>query len=600
MPPNKQWTIKPLVPDEIYTDRKEFLDYYFNAAIGAKKRKTMSSVLLGMRRMGKTEIFKRVINRLFIEQDHSDPNAAIPVFYQFPDEVRSLNHFAFEYVENFIRWYAAFKTGNNEILSKPKKTKDLFAFIKKRVPLSKGFSVAIDLLEGIIEESIVLPEKEVLHLPRTVADIDDSTIIMFIDEFQNSRQPQHDFSVTGFFQEAVESPNCPHFVTGSAMSILSMELIGAGALFGRFHFKKIEGMSHYHGADLALKAAHYYQADITESIAAIISERCGGNPFYITAVIRQAIELDKSINDESTLNDILAVDISSGFIWGELCDQVNRWISRINQYKITKWVLYLSALEENDHHNKNEIDLKKIQKELKVREGFDVDISHIRDIMTKLSRGDLLECRAGAFSRVNDPILCDFLKVWGKIEIDKLLPGDVKYELKKKYYHVNKRKIVEYKGYLGEIHMSQILLATSKKIIPGKYFNQNEDIHVPDFSYVHHRVRLSSGENMEIDILAAGFPETWVCQSKWLDTRKIGVTVLKHLLVQADAVKKDLEPLHIKKWIFAYSGLTADAKKYAKENNIFWSAGNEMDALLKYLKLRPLYAFKKGIQKINE
>jgi hypothetical protein len=47
----------------------------------------MSAALLGQRRMGKTEIFKRVVNRLFFEQDHRDPDAVVPVFYQFPEEM---------------------------------------------------------------------------------------------------------------------------------------------------------------------------------------------------------------------------------------------------------------------------------------------------------------------------------------------------------------------------------------------------------------------------------------------------------------------------------------------------------------------------------
>ena len=40
----------------------------------------MSTVLLGQRRMGKTEIFKRVVNRLFFEQDYTNPNAVVPIY----------------------------------------------------------------------------------------------------------------------------------------------------------------------------------------------------------------------------------------------------------------------------------------------------------------------------------------------------------------------------------------------------------------------------------------------------------------------------------------------------------------------------------------
>ena len=59
------WVIKPLVPDEVYTDRTEFLEYFYETALKAATRRTMSTVLLGRRRMGKTEIFRRVVNRLF-------------------------------------------------------------------------------------------------------------------------------------------------------------------------------------------------------------------------------------------------------------------------------------------------------------------------------------------------------------------------------------------------------------------------------------------------------------------------------------------------------------------------------------------------------
>jgi hypothetical protein len=100
----------------------------------------------------------------------------------------------------------------------------------------------------------------------------------------------------------------------------------------------------------------------------------------------QAKEQEKGIDSEEKLNEILAVDLSSGFIWGELSDQVNRWIERINKTGITKCVLYLSALEEGDR-----LDLERIQREILIREGLDVPLEEIREVLIKLSRGDLLE-----------------------------------------------------------------------------------------------------------------------------------------------------------------------------------------------------------------
>ena len=36
MKPNQKEVIKTIVPQEVYTDREEFLSYYYNSAIDAK------------------------------------------------------------------------------------------------------------------------------------------------------------------------------------------------------------------------------------------------------------------------------------------------------------------------------------------------------------------------------------------------------------------------------------------------------------------------------------------------------------------------------------------------------------------------------------
>ncbi len=57
-PSTPSWVILPLVSDEVYTNREEHLAYFYQAALKAITRRSMSTVMLGQRRMGKTEIFK--------------------------------------------------------------------------------------------------------------------------------------------------------------------------------------------------------------------------------------------------------------------------------------------------------------------------------------------------------------------------------------------------------------------------------------------------------------------------------------------------------------------------------------------------------------
>jgi len=131
-------------------------------------------------------------------------------------------------------------------------------------------------------------------------------------------------------KEAVESNTCPHFVIGSAMSILAREILGRGSLFGRFNSEPIESLSGYWGAALAMRAARYYEAEVLQLMAAVVAERCGGNPFYIVALIRQAAKRRTPLTNEEIINSVLVVDISSGFIWAELYEQVNGWIEHLN------------------------------------------------------------------------------------------------------------------------------------------------------------------------------------------------------------------------------------------------------------------------------
>ncbi len=425
------WAIKPLVPKEVYTDRQEFLEYFYQAALKARTRRTGSTVLLGQRRMGKTEIFKRVVNRLFFEQDYQDPEAVVPVYYSFPEYFKDRWDFALKYVENFMRWYTAFRLRETEVLSPETfKRHKLIEIIRENPLFSKTFKAALGLIEGILEKDVTIPEERALWLPRRISDYDDSTIVIFLDEFQNTRLPQYDFDVVGYMQEAVESPTCPHFVTGSAMSILAREILGRGSLFGRFESDPIEPLTGYWGTELTRRAAKCYKAEVKEEIAPIVAERCGGNPFYITALVKQAAKQGQALSSEKNLNNILAVDLSSGFIWAELNDQVTRWIERINDYGITKWILYLSALEEGESLN-----LEGIQKALQEKEGKHVTLEKIREVLIKLSRGDLLQYMelGGWFKKVDDPILLEFLKIWGQIEVEGQENSRVKEELQIKY-----------------------------------------------------------------------------------------------------------------------------------------------------------------------
>ncbi len=584
------WAVRPITPEEIYTDRAEHLEFLYDYALKAVTRRSMSTVVLGQRRMGKTEIFKRVVNRLFFEQEHYGDlhRSVVPVYFCFEDKPTDKWAFAEKYLENFLRWYAAFRLRNTDLLSDDALDQaDLAKIIRGDSVLSKELKGALNLFDALPGRNVIDPEGKTLWMPRRVSDRHEGAIVMFLDEFQNTRLPQYGFDIVGLMQEAVESPTCPHFVTGSAMGILANEILGRGSLFGRFDSEPVKPMTEYWGAELALRSARFYNAELPENMAPVVSARCGGNPFYITAVVRQSAKQKKSLVAEERINEILAVDLASGFIWGELNDQVGRWIKRINEFGVTKWVLYLSSLEEGER-----IDPERIRKELRDRDGREVSVETVRDILVKLSRGDLLEYNelGGWFRKIDDPILLEFLKVWGRVAVESNDSMTVQQELLLEYRAL-KRKIHNHFGYLGEVYMSQVLWNTQRQALPGHLLHSPEDVVVPHrFVYIRHRTRLGAAPDMEIDVEAAAGGEMWICESKWWRGRKAGVKEVESLLYKGRLLREKagpgLETLRL--WLFAHDGFSKEARELMAEKKVFWSDRKDLNGLLAYAGLKQL------------
>ena len=67
-------------------------------------------------------------------------------------------------------------------------------------------------------------------------------------------------------------------------------------------------------------------------------------------------------------------------------------------------------------------------------------------------------------------MLLEFLKVWGKIEVEGKNPDQVKEDL-----HQNegllKRRIHDHLGYLAEVYMTQVLWNGQNQTLPGEFFH---------------------------------------------------------------------------------------------------------------------------------
>ncbi len=95
-------------------------------------------------------------------------------------------------------------------------------------------------------------------------------------------------------------------------------------MLARIDSEQIDPLNGYQGAEPARWAARYCGSHEDDMMAPVVSNRRGGNPFYISALIRLAAKEGNAINDEKNLDEFLDLDLSSGFILAELNDQAER------------------------------------------------------------------------------------------------------------------------------------------------------------------------------------------------------------------------------------------------------------------------------------
>ena len=125
----------------------------------------MSTVLLGWRRMGKAEIFKRVVNRLFFDQENPADldHSVVPVYFSFPDTVVDRWDFSLRYV--------AFRVGEPSIISDRKTLfEDLKEIALNRMEMTDGLKGAFNLHDGIRRKVVVIPEEQAVMLLRGVSE----------------------------------------------------------------------------------------------------------------------------------------------------------------------------------------------------------------------------------------------------------------------------------------------------------------------------------------------------------------------------------------------------------------------------------------------
>ncbi|OQY59008.1 MAG: hypothetical protein B6245_08825 [Desulfobacteraceae bacterium 4572_88] len=562
--------------DDLFTDRDDWLEYLckMGTDLGSGVP-MMSAAIVGLRRLGKTELFRRAYNSLFFCQDK-----VVPVFWTFEGKKLINPPFSKKYLENFLRQYFAFRN--------KAEYKDIF---KYDLPQLFDYGLDNDRSEGIGHVIISFSNQmrsdgisEMLSIainaPRTVAFQNEEKIIVFVDEFQEVVRLEdtdgYNSFCLGMYQEAVESFDCPHVITGSSKSLMLYDILRTGPLYGRFFLKYIEGMDEYFAKDLVYKWCEHFGIRTAEHVAAWTAWKSAGNPYYIQLIVKQAAEMGLHLNTPENLTDVYVASLMHGTIRAELERQVQKFVNEQNNQGIGRELIY--------HASEYEIISFRQMKEIAGR--LDCTFEEVRKMMTDLAWADLWDAdsvKGTYFVKLKDPVMNEFLEIWCEEWVQNRSSKSVEAE-KLGRYKKKAKQFDWFKGIAVQIYILYMMSKWDNREVDGnKYFGTDRKIVLPKFRWVDNRnLKPESEKEVEIDILGvdAGVDVQWLGECKyWKD--KVGLRVVKEFAEErAETGRKvyNLETTVL--WFFSRMGFSKNAGAYMKERGILHTDEEELNSLL--------------------
>ncbi|MDI6793272.1 MAG: ATP-binding protein [bacterium] len=591
-----RWLFRPNCPDELFTDREDWLKFLYQQAVEAKKLRTTSTALIGLRRLGKTELFRRVHTKLFWEQDE-----VVPIYFTFEGKDLVSKDFAEVYLRNFLHQYIAKRTNNiryfqegaslEKLLSLSQEMKDEgLLMVLRRYKKLKEIEEEQSTIGNYAENSLL---ELAINAPRYIADESEVTVVVFVDEFQEvikiRNSNGNDPNAVGMYQNAVEGLTCPHFITGSSMTLIMKDILEKGPLYARFMREYIRGLEKVHAAELAKRIAKVNGMKISEEMAVHLADRTGGNPFYIKAIMNQARLLNISLDVPKELNESIATDLTKGAIYSELSQQVDKFVYEQNDLGLGRRIIfYLSELPEDAIIT--HVEMQDILSRTGRLEDFTA--MEIRSMFRRLARADLLEellPGGESFSMIRDPILNEFLKVYKRIEGDKKTPDEVKDE-KIIEYKKKIKQIDEYKGVVAERFIELLMMKwANEEVDGGSYFNTDNKVLLPRFNWTKgKRLSLPGFREVQIDIIGKKELLAWLVESKYWIGKKVSLGEVKEFEEKCKIAGQALEIEEAVCWFFSKEGFTQEAEEYMKEKGILYSDHDGLNRLLTEFGIRRL------------
>ncbi|MFQ6063666.1 MAG: ATP-binding protein, partial [Methanosarcinales archaeon] len=480
-----------VVPEDEFVDRERILDILYTNALDAAREASNNTFIIGRRRIGKSAILTRLYDKLFFEQD-----IVVPFYFTFENLASYFgNYFAESYFTSFVSQYLAFK--KKDVLIIDELTDLNIAYnLAQEINDSGLIHILKSYLNAKKSKSLFKMLNIAIGGPRMVSNINQSPICAIVDEFQNILKivdrDGSPLNLQGLYQFGVEGTYCPHFVSGSAVSIIMKEILTRGALVGRFGIERVDKLELEYALELGRRLSKKYKFELPEEQNIYLANYTEGLPYYINRILYAVYKSGEKLVNEEVLSEAISRELTHGTIYNDLEGQILDYAER-NDLNIVRSVLYFAA-----NYEEERIDPGAIAKKLKVSE------IKVSKTLSQMARADLIfETNANLHFNIDDPVMRQFLKNQYVREIMKIPPDTLEYEetLKLKKQLNDLQRI---NGILIESHIKLLMVYWDNRIVNGNLFGIEGNIKLPKFERIFStKVKPPKSKEYQIDSLAA-------------------------------------------------------------------------------------------------
>ncbi len=385
-----------MAPDDLFFDREPEIRTILDMCLHLPHLPAQSCALIGPRRVGTSEIVKRIYKDLFLNQE-----SILPFWYGFDRVFQDPLHFARDYFGQLVRQYLAFR-GKNPSLLLPRVFR--FEAIERMVTESADpwvHELWDDFNRALCDGDRTGLLALTLQAPEVLAQGSNGVACVILDHFHRVFRMSwpEGASLTDLYPPAMCSPSVPHILTGQA-EVLQRHYLSTEFAAGRIRRISVAGLDSKRAEDAFVAFCNRYDVPVKREAVVHELQRFQGIPFYMLSVIRRARQEGTALNRWEVIRDVYFAEVAKGEIAFYYDSLLNRCCPGPFAKRDAIRILSHPLL-----HAGGRLSLEELAKRLSL------DLEAARARVDALASSGLLAENYGMVAPVKNSVFDDFLRV---------------------------------------------------------------------------------------------------------------------------------------------------------------------------------------------